>query len=354
MLNPYLNNISFTEREYKRYTRNLKLSSIGIHGQKRLKTAQVLCVGIGGLGSVCLLYLVASGIENIGIIDKDVVNISNLQRQIIYKTADVTYKKVKCVKKSLEDINPECKIHIYYEFLNEYNSKYIIPKYDIIIDGTDNWKSKEIISNTCRIFNKPHIYGAIGGFIGQISVFNYQSGPTYRDLYLQHILSTTEDCSTNGVLGVLPGIIGTLQATEVIKIITGMDSVLSGYLLIYNILNTSFKKIRLRKIISSTNINNLPYTNLKYTLSFKQSQYRNNTKVLLVDVRKSHEYQLNHIENSINIPLRLLKYQHILSFLTSQSYTKTIYIYCNHNSQSTAALSLLLKNGITCYKFLAK
>lgn len=359
MLNPNLKDITLTRSEYKRYARHLILPHVGADGQKRLNSAKVLCVGLGGLGSACILYLVSAGINNIGIIDHDVVEISNLQRQIIYQVADIGYKKVKCVKKNVYKINPRCRVTSYDEILDIYNITRIIPKYDIVIDGTDNFESKQTIGHACYLFNKPHIYGAISEFEGHISVFNYQGGPHYRDLHLQNMFKELQtNCTQNGVLGILPGIIGTLQATEVIKIIIGLNNTLSGSMLIYNVLSTSFKTIRLRKRISclskydnsnskiSTNRDFITKQPLNNHINFKNYS---NAKALLIDVRQPCEYDFDHIQNSINIPLRKFKHKNILSFLATQSRSYKIYIYCKTKSRSRAASSLLAQYGITSY-----
>ena len=359
MLNPNVKDITLTRSEYKRYARHLILPCIGADGQKRLNSANVLCVGLGGLGSACLLYLVSAGINNIGIIDHDIVEISNLQRQIIYQVADIGYKKVDCVKKNVYKINPKCKITSYDEILDIHNITRIIPRYDIVIDGTDNFKSKQTIGHACYLFNKPHIYGAISEFEGHLSVFNYQGGPHYRDLHLQNTFKEIQtNCTQNGVLGILPGIIGTLQATEVIKIIIGLNNILSGSILIYNMRSTSFKIVRLRKRISclsrydnsqrkiGTNRGFITKQSLNNHINFKNYS---STRVLLIDVRQPCEYDFDHIQDSINIPLRKLKHKNVLSFLATQSRFNKIYIYCNTKSRSRAASSLLSQHGITNY-----
>ena len=252
-----------------------------------------------------------------------------------------------------------------------HNALLIIPKYDLVIDGTDNLKTKYIISNACSILNKPHIYGAISGFTGQISVFNYQGGPNYQDLYpLKHLNGYLTKCTEGGILGTLPGIIGILQATEVIKIVTGVGDVLSESILIYNALNTSFKKMRLRKnivpIYTKKQFNNMLfntyYNNSKSIQLFSQktnlihsiTDYKkinnittkHNSKVLLLDVRNPSEYRFSKIKYAINIPLRQLKNKKIISFLEHESKTKQIYVYCSTESRALAALSLLQKHKI--------
>ena len=369
MLNPNLHDTVFSKLDYQRYARHLVLPCITIHGQKRLRLANVLCVGLGGLGSACILYLAASGINNIGIIDNDSVELSNLQRQIIYNTSDIGSKKINSVKKNIRSLNPECKISSYYDNLNIHNIMQIIPKYDIVIDGTDNFESKQLISNACSIFHKPHVYGAISEFDGQISVFNYQGGPHYKDFHIDNTLGSTQrNCFNYGVLGVLAGIIGTLQAAETIKIIVGTGSILSGLVLVYNMLHTSFKIIRIRKkyscLLYSKNIygfyNELLNMNMsiilntstdQYVKSYSITQYLESaTYILLIDVRETYEYALGHIPNSINIPLKKLKYKNILDFLQIQSYFNTIHIYCDNNSRTKAAISLLIQHGVRSSK----
>lgn len=368
MLNPDLNYTNLTKSEFKQYARHLILPSIAMDGQKRLGKARVLCVGIGGLGSACLLYLAAAGIGTIGIIDNDLVEKSNLQRQIIYQMTDIGQKKVECAQRNIQKINSKCKIESYYDILNIHNVMQIVPKYDVIVDGTDNLESRHIISNACYTFNKPHIYGALSEFEGQISVFNYQGGPNYQDFFSQTITTqTTKACSINGVLGMLPGIIGSLQAIEVIKIVVGINNILSGSILIFNALSTSFKKVRLRKIISNMYRPAQPTDSLnKYSILSSSSPISTTTnisnnkttyditvkdQILLIDVRKPCEYQLHHIKDSINIPLRKFKHKNTISFLTNQSHKKHIYIYCNKESRSTAALLLLTKHGIVNHKY---
>lgn len=371
MLNPNLQKVNFSQNEYKSYAQHIILPKIELEGQKRLKTAKILCIGVGGLGSACLLYLAAAGVGNIGIIDHDTVEQSNLQRQIIYRTSNIGNIKVNCAKKNIQKINSLCIIKTYNNRLDLHNALLIIPKYDLVIDGTDNLKTKYTISIACNILNKPHVYGAILGFIGQISVFNYQGGPQYQDLYpVEYANSYLMKCTEGGILSTLPGIIGTLQATEAIKIATGAGKVLSESILIYDALNTSFKKIRLRKntvpicIQKQQNnvLSNVYYNNSKLAPSFYQktnpastlTEYTKtniitltrNSNILLLDVRNPSEYRFSKIKYARNIPLKQLKSRKILSLLKHESKTKQIYVYCSTESRAIAALSLLQKHKI--------
>ena len=341
-----------TQEEYQKYVNHLILFPIGINGQKRLNKAKVLCIGAGGLGSACLLYLATAGINTIGIVDNDKVEISNLHRQIIYTTNDIGKEKIECAKKHLLCLNSDCEIQLYYDFLSISNLQYIIPGYDIVIDGTDNFESKKIISRACELFHKPHVYGAIAELEGQVSVFNYQGGPGYKDLYsLAKQTNTLVTCDRRGVLNTLPGIIGALQAVEVIKIIIGVKQILSGYMLVYNALTISFKTIRINKLSSYqlTSLQKLYQLNTSNNINQDLINSKIKTSLLLIDVRQPVEYLINHMHNAINIPLRKLTYKNTLFFLKQESRTKTIYIYCNTQSKSLTATALLAKNGIVSY-----
>nr|QCI05375.1 Molybdopterin biosynthesis protein [Compsothamnion thuyoides] len=247
--------------EYNLYARHLILNNIGIHGQKKLKKSKILIIGAGGLGCPAMLYLVASGIGYIGIIDEDLIEISNLNRQILYNTQDIHKTKVKCAKTKLQTINPECKIIKHTKKLNNLNAEEIIKYYNIIIDACDNFKTRYIIDKTCYKLNKIHIYGSIEQFNGQICIFNYKSGIRYSNLYPKELKIQDSSCIGNGILGVMTGIIGILQATEAIKIILGIGKTLENQLLIYNLLNLSFTCVKIysknynQKLLPLNNIN---------------------------------------------------------------------------------------------------
>ena len=343
-------NSNFTREEYQKYIKHLILYPIGVNGQKRLNKAKVLCVGAGGLGSSCLLYLITAGINTIGIIDDDKIEISNLQRQIIYKNQDIGKKKIECAKKHLLCLNPNCDIQLHHDFLSALNLHLVIPHYDIIIDGTDNFRSKKIISQACELFDKPHVYGAISEFEGQLSVFNYQGSPKYQDLYtFAKQFNSLPTCDRGGVLSILPGIIGSLQAVEVIKIVIGVKQVLAGHMLVYNALTTSFKKLRIRKTLSyqPTKLYKFHQSTTNINQDFVHPAIT--SSILLIDVRKRSEYTVSHMQEAINIPLRKLAHKDTISFLQQESSIKTIYIYCNTQAKSLTATALLAKNGVTSY-----
>lgn len=231
--------MSLTSKEKERYNRHIILQEIGTQGQEKIKHSRVLVVGAGGLGSPVLYYLTAAGIGHIGIVDDDVVSESNLQRQILYDTPSVGTPKVIVATDKLNQLNPLCRITPYKTRLTTENALEIIKNYDIVVDATDNLFSRYVMNDACAELNKPFVYGSICEFEGQLSVFNYQDGPTYRDLF-EFSDDVKNFSQPLGVMGVLPGIIGSLQANEVIKIILEKPGVLSGKLLTIDILNNTY------------------------------------------------------------------------------------------------------------------
>src|SRR4028119_1751791 len=247
MLNPNLNDIQLTKEEYERYSRHLILPEVGLEGQKRLKAASVLCIGSGGLGSPLLLYLAAAGIGRLGLVDFDVVDYSNLQRQVIHGTSWVGKPKIQSAKDRILEINPYCQVDLYETLLNSENALEIMEPYDIVVDGTDNFPTRYLVNDACVLLNKPNVYGSIFRFEGQATVFNYEGGPNYRDLYPEPPPpGMVPSCAEGGVLGILPGIIGVIQATETVKIILGQGNTLNGRLLLYNALEMTFRELKLR------------------------------------------------------------------------------------------------------------
>ncbi len=234
--------------EINRYSRHLILEQVGMEGQQRLKASSVLCVGTGGLGAPLLMYLAAAGVGRIGIVDFDVVDESNLQRQIIHGTATVGKPKVQSAVERMADINPYVQVDVYEEAFTAVNGLKIAADYDVIVDGTDNFPTRYLVNDVCEILGKPNVYGSVFKFEGQASVFNYQGGPTYRDLYPEPPPpGMVPNCAEGGVLGVLPGLIGLIQATETIKILLGLGKTLSGRLLLYDAVDMRFRELRLHK-----------------------------------------------------------------------------------------------------------
>eukprot|EP00640_Fibrocapsa_japonica_P001113 CAMPEP_0113935720 /NCGR_PEP_ID=MMETSP1339-20121228/2818_1 /TAXON_ID=94617 /ORGANISM="Fibrocapsa japonica" /LENGTH=430 /DNA_ID=CAMNT_0000937963 /DNA_START=69 /DNA_END=1361 /DNA_ORIENTATION=+ /assembly_acc=CAM_ASM_000762 len=235
-----------TNEEIPRYARHLILPDCGVEGQRKLKASSVLCIGTGGLGSPLLLYLAAAGIGRLGIIDDDIVDESNLQRQIIHGTSQVGKPKVQSASARINEINPHVKVESYKEKFTSANAMKVVEDYDIVVDGSDNFPTKYLVNDACVLAGKPLVYGAILAFEGQASVFNYEGGPNYRDFLPDPPApGAVPSCAEGGVFGVLPGVIGCIQATEVIKMILGKGEVLSGRILIYDALTMRFREVPL-------------------------------------------------------------------------------------------------------------
>src|SRR5215471_17129994 len=237
-----------TKDEIKRYSRHLILPEVGMEGQRKLKAAKVLCIGAGGLGSPVAMYLAAAGVGTIGIVDFDVVDFSNLQRQILHSTNDVGKSKLQSAKEKLSAMNPHVNIVLHDAALSSENALELFAPYDIIVDGTDNFPTRYLVNDACVILGKPNAYGSIFRFEGQASVFATKEGPCYRCLYPEPPPpGLVPSCAEGGVLGILPGTIGTLQATEAIKLILGIGKPLIGRMILYDALDMTFDSIKLRK-----------------------------------------------------------------------------------------------------------
>jgi len=332
--------------EYNKYSKQIILDNIGQEGQNRLKKAKILIIGAGGLGCPILTYIAASGIGKIGIIDHDQITISNLNRQTIYNLNNIHKNKTYYSKQYIKRINPKCETSIYNYELNNQNAINIIKNYDIIIDASDNFNTRYIIDEICYKLHKIHIYGAINKYEGQISVFNYKNNTRYSDLYPKQLNLLNNNCNSTGIIGVMTSTIGTLQATESIKIILGIGEILNGITLIYNLLNNSFKKIKInpQKVIKTKQIT---YHYLKY---IKQHELNNsNISYIIIDVQNNTEFNKIHINQTINIPLRLFIYKKTIQFISKQSINKMIILNCNTASRATTASNILLKNKISNY-----
>ena len=243
--------INLSQEEVYRYNRHLILPEFGIKGQQKLKKSSVLVVGAGGLGSPVLLYLVAAGVGRIGIVDFDVVDSSNLQRQILHGTSTVGKSKLDSAFQKLRDLNPEVKFDLINDRLTAENALEIFKNYDVVADGTDNFPTRYLVNDACVLTNKPNVYASIFRFDGQISVFNYQDGPCYRCIYSEPPPpGLVPSCAEGGVLGVLPGVVGSIQANETIKVLTGIGTPAKGRLLMYDAFNLKFKELKLRKDIN--------------------------------------------------------------------------------------------------------
>lgn len=237
-----------TDDDLVRYSRHIILPEVGIEGQRRLKAARVLCVGTGGLGSPLALYLAAAGIGTLGLVDFDVVDASNLQRQIIHTTADIGRKKIDSAAEKLTALNPELRVVKHETLLSSANALDILKDYDVVADGTDNFPTRYLVNDACVLLGIPNAYGSIYRFEGQASVFSAPDAPCYRCLYPEPPPpGLVPSCAEGGVLGILPGLVGVIQATEVIKLILGIGETLAGRLLLVDALNMRFRQLKLRK-----------------------------------------------------------------------------------------------------------
>jgi len=389
--------LPLTPDDYERYSRHLILPEVGVEGQRRLKSAKVLCVGTGGLGSPLLLYLAAVGIGRIGIVDFDVVDRSNLQRQVIHGTSWVGKPKIQSAKERILDINPYCQVDLYETRLEASNALDIFAPYDIVVDGTDNFPTRYLVNDACVLLNKPNVYGSIFRFEGQATVFNYKGGwkrsagwenldkqqqkalrergadwvydpeaiaPNYRDLYPEPPPpGMVPSCAEGGVLGILPGVIGLIQATETIKIILGKGRTLSGRLLLYNALDMTFKELKLRpnpvrpvidKLIDYQQFCGIPQANtmteaqvpeitvqeLKQIMDHQLDDY------LIVDVRNPTEWEIARLPHTVLVPLPEIENGQGVSKIQAMLNGKKLAVHCRTGGRSAKAVTILQKAGI--------
>jgi adenylyltransferase/sulfurtransferase len=305
--------------EFHRYSRHIILPQFGVEGQTALKNASVLVVGAGGLGVPILLYLAAAGVGEIAIVDYDTIDFTNLQRQVIYKSSEVGQSKAEKAKSFITEQNPEVKVQIHKLWINSSNALDIIGDADLIIDGTDNFPTRYLLNDAAVIKKIPYVYGSIYRFEGQVSVFNYQNGPNYRDLFPDPPApEIVPNCSEGGVLGVLPGIVGSMQALESIKIITGIGEVLSGQLLTIDTLNNQYRTFKFKKRPNSQPIVKLidydlfcnPIRKEEFAINSIEplellEWQRQGKSFALVDVREEYEFEIANL-GGILIPLSTL------------------------------------------------
>jgi adenylyltransferase/sulfurtransferase len=367
MLNPNLAEIELSKDEYQRYSRHIILPEVGLEGQKRLKAASILCIGTGGLGSPLLLYLAAAGVGRIGIVDFDIVDSSNLQRQIIHGTSWVGKPKVQSAKDRILEINPFCQVDLYETQITSANALDIIKPYDIVIDGTDNFPTRYLTNDACVLLDKPNIYGSIFRFEGQATVFNYQGGPNYRDLYPEPPPpGMVPSCAEGGVLGVLPGIIGTIQATEAIKIILGALNTLSGRLLLFNAWDMKFRELKLRpnpirpvieKLIDYEQFCGIPQAQaaeaaeksalMEMTVTELKTLIDNGPQdFVLIDVRNPNEYEIARIPGSVLIPLPDIEQGKGIEQVRELLNGHRLIAHCKLGGRSAKALGILKEAGI--------
>jgi adenylyltransferase/sulfurtransferase len=348
-----------------RYSRHLLIPEVGLEGQRKLKSSSVLVIGTGGLGSPVALYLAAAGIGRIGLVDYDVVDFSNLQRQVIHGVSTLGKLKVDSARDRMLDVNPEIQVDVYNEPFTSENAMRIARDYDILIDGTDNFPTRYLVNDVCVLLGKPNVYGSIFRFEGQLSVFDARVGPCYRCLFPEPPPpGLVPSCAEGGVLGVLPGTIGTLQATEALKLLLGTGEPLIGRLMLYNALDMSFEFVKLRKNPHCKICG--PEAEIKELIDYEafcgvpghdhdegsagagwditpvelSERMKQGNHLRLIDVREPHELEISHIEGAELFPLGQLA-----SRLSELDSAQDMVVFCKAGTRSARALELLVSAG---------
>jgi adenylyltransferase/sulfurtransferase len=353
---------SLSPNEIERYSRHLTLPEVGVEGQLRLRSSSVLLVGAGGLGSPLGIYLAAAGLGRIGLVDFDVVDLSNLQRQVLYETQDVGRPKVELARQRLLAINPHVEVEAHPVRLTADNAMDVIAAYDVVIDGTDNFATRYLVNDACVLLEKPNVYGSIFRFEGQASVFWARRGPCYRCLYPEPpAAGAVPSCAEGGVLGILPGVIGSLQATEAIKLLLDRGESLIGRLLLFDALEMRFRELRLRKDprcpvcgehptirelldydvacgvaepeASTTRDGHLGVRELK-------RRHEAGDRPLLVDVRTPQEWAICRLEGAVLIPL-----QELPTRIEELDRSREVVVYCHVGVRSAMAVEYLRQRG---------
>jgi adenylyltransferase/sulfurtransferase len=359
------NDIKLTHEEIRRYSRHLLMPEVGLGGQKKLKASSVLIVGVGGLGSPVSMYLAAAGVGRIGLVDYDVVDFTNLQRQIIHGTSKMGDRKVASARERLLDINPSITVDMYDEPFTSENAMRIAEPYGLIIDGTDNFPTRYLVNDLCVLTDKANVYGSIFRFEGQVSVFWAERGPCYRCLFPDPPPpGLVPSCAEGGVFGVLPGTIGTLQATETLKLILGIGEPLIGKLLIYDALAMSFDQVQLKKNPQCRICSDEPeVTKLidyeafcgvpghdreegrldsEWEIEAQElaARLKSGEEIHLIDVREPHELEISHLEGAELIPLGSLAGR-----MHELDSAEEIILICKAGTRSARALELLVGAG---------
>ena len=347
--------------ERTRYAKHINLPEIGLDGQEKLKNARVLVVGAGGLGCPVLLYLTAAGVGTIGVIDPDTVDLSNLQRQVIYTTDEIGKSKAKAAVSHLSKLNPDLTFDTYAMALDAGNARAIITDYDLVVDCTDNFTVRYLVNDVCVTLRKPFVYGAIYRFEGQVAVFNAdlgdgQRGPTYRCLFPEYPNDLEiPNCDETGVLGVLPGVIGTYQATEVLKLITGIGEPLTEKLLMVDLLAMDFRTVRTKRRADADELarqglqgSTRPAPAMvsgpqKMSVRELANRLTNHEPVFLLDVREREEYELCHLDDAVLIPIGMIP-----NNLKRIPTDRPVVVYCHHGIRSANVANYLFTQlGLT-------
>ena len=351
-----------SHEEILRYSRHLILPDVGVEGQKKLKAARVLLVGAGGLGSPAALYLAAAGVGTLGIVDFDVVDKTNLQRQVLHGTSTVGIPKLESAKQRISDLNPNVRVETFETRLTAENALDIIRDFDIVADGTDNFPTRYLVNDACVLLGKPNVYGSIFRFEGQASVFHAKQGPCYRCLYSEPPPpGLVPSCAEGGVLGVLPGIIGSIQAMETIKLILGVGEPLIGRLVLFDALKLQFRELKLEKDPDCPVCGTHPtvtelidyeafcgigaepsYDGAEITAQDLKTEWDRSADLLVIDVREPHEYEIAHIDGAVLIPLSELPTR-----LGEFDGHREIVTHCHHGARSLKALEILKAAGFS-------
>jgi adenylyltransferase/sulfurtransferase len=354
---------NFSADEIRRYSRHLLLPEVGLEGQRAIKSAKVLCVGAGGLGSPVAMYLAAAGVGTIGIVDFDVVDFSNLQRQLLYMTHDVGRPKVESARERLEAINPEVRVETHQVTLSSANALDLFSRYDLVVDGTDNFPTRYLVNDACVLTRRPYIYGSVFQFEGQASIFAVENGPCYRCIYPEPPpAGLVPSCAEGGVLGVLPGIIGTIQAAEALKWIVKAGDTLTGRLLILDALAMKFREVRVRRDAECPVCGDHPtihelqdYEQFCGTALPATSTVAADFDIspaelaralgrpdapLLLDVREPMEFRITRLPKSTLIPFGSLPDR-----LGEIDSTRDVVVYCHQGIRSVRATELLRAAG---------
>jgi adenylyltransferase/sulfurtransferase len=356
--------VELSSAERQRYSRHLLLPEVGEEGQRRLTSARVLCVGAGGLGSPAALYLAAAGVGAIGIVDFDVVDVTNLQRQIIHGTADVGRSKLDSARDRIASMNPEVRVETFAEPFSTANAKRLVDAFDVVVDGTDNFPARYLVNDACVLYGKPNAWGSIFRFEGQASVFAAPNGPCYRCLHPEPPPDgLVPNCADAGVLGVLPGVIGTIQATEAIKLLLGIGEPLVGRFVVYDALRMRFRELRLpkdpdcpicgtrptitglREISASCGIQTQG-TTAEMSVGQLKARIDAGTPPVILDVREPFEAAICCISGARLIPLgELPRRLAELGQLNGLKPSDEIVIYCKSGARSARAVALLREGG---------
>ena len=358
-------NQNLSPDERGRYARHLILPEVGLAGQERLKAASVICIGAGGLGSPLLLYLAAAGVGRIGIVDGDAVELSNLQRQVIHGSDALGRSKAKSAAARLHELNPHCRIDVHDVMLDITNVMDLIADYDVVCDGTDNFVSRYLINDACVLSGKPLIYGSVQRFEGQVSVFNCNpDSPNFRDLLpVPPLPGAIPSCSEAGVMGVMPGLIGLLQATETIKLITGIGRCLDGRLLVVDALSMRFRELTLRRdpdrapikeLIDCAQFSGSATTEMDPSaletitvMELKALLERDAGNVALVDVRNPAEAEIVVIPSAVLIPLATIESGEAIEQIRSLAEGRRLFVHCKLGMRSAKAAQILAEHGIS-------